>query len=202
MRLIDESHINSPKWQTLCLAAIRRLCDQVRLDGSAQVKNVKVKWNVCHAIGAVMKNTVMFQLSDKDFDWVVRMIFLISGMHLNFKYILKCLMLTLFQQHVFVTLSRLIIECTNFKVRINGAAALAVPNKRVYYGKHFFEVWRALSTALYQANNLSDFNEYNHRDNLLDQVRLLFFGDNHFQFQAESIAITIKSFFSFIPFDL
>lgn len=62
------------------------------------------------------------------------------------------------------------MKCVNFKVRINGAAALAVPTKRTHYGRFYLNVWSALSTALYQANQLTDFNEYNHRDNLLDQV--------------------------------
>lgn len=55
-------------------------------------------------------------------------------------------------------------------MRINGAAALAVPSKRSHYGQFYLNVWNALSVALYQANQLTDFNEYNHRDNLLDQV--------------------------------
>lgn len=58
----------------------------------------------------------------------------------------------------------------NFKVRINGAAALAVPLKRAHYGRFYLSVWSALSLALFQANQLIDFNEYNHRDNLLDQL--------------------------------
>lgn len=55
-------------------------------------------------------------------------------------------------------------------MRINGAVALAVPTKRAHYGRFYLSVWSALSAALYQANQLTDFNEYNHRDNLLDQV--------------------------------
>lgn len=66
------------------------------------------------------------------------------------------------------------MKCVNFKVRINGAAALAVPTKRAHYGRFYLSVWSALSVALYQANQLTDFNEYNHRDNLLDQVSFFF----------------------------
>lgn len=62
------------------------------------------------------------------------------------------------------------MKCVNFKVRINGASALAVPTNRAHYGRFYLSVWSALSMALYQANQLTDFNEYNHRDNLLDQV--------------------------------
>lgn len=76
------------------------------------------------------------------------------------------------QEWIFTTLSDIIVKCVNFKVRINGAAALAVPTKRAHYGRFYPVVWSALSVALYQANNLTDFNEYNHRDNLLDQVSI------------------------------
>lgn len=75
---------------------------------------------------------------------------------------------------VFETLSEIIVNCANFKVRINGANALAVPAKRQHYGKFFLNVWSALSMAIYQANQLTDFNEYNHRDSLLDQVHTCF----------------------------
>lgn len=64
----------------------------------------------------------------------------------------------------------IIVNCTNFKVRINGATALAVPKTRLHYGKNYNEVWNSLLVGLYQANCLTDYNEYNHRDNLLDQV--------------------------------
>lgn len=76
---------------------------------------------------------------------------------------------------MFETLSNIIMKCVNFKVRINGAAALAVPSKRTHYGRFYLSVWSALSAALYQANQLTDFNEYNHRDTLLDQVCTLNF---------------------------
>lgn len=71
---------------------------------------------------------------------------------------------------VFTTLTEIIVNCANFKVRINGAIALATPAKREFYGKYYLNVWSALSIALFQANQLTDFNEYNHRDNLLNQV--------------------------------
>lgn len=71
---------------------------------------------------------------------------------------------------MFPTLCDIIVQCTNFKVRINGAAALAVPTHRRYYGLYFVQIWTAMLAALQQANHLTDFNEYNHRDKLLDQV--------------------------------
>lgn len=74
------------------------------------------------------------------------------------------------QKIVFPTLCDVIVQCTNFKVRINGATALAVPTQRQYYGPYFVQIWTAMLAALQQANHLTDFNEYNHRDKLLDQV--------------------------------
>lgn len=74
------------------------------------------------------------------------------------------------QESIYKTLCDIVVNCTNFKVRINGAAALAVPKTRSNYGKHYNDVWNALLVGLYQANCLTDYNEYNHRDNLLDQL--------------------------------
>lgn len=72
---------------------------------------------------------------------------------------------------IFPALSDIIVQCSTFKVRINGAAALAVPNARNYHGQYYIEIWMAMLAALQQANHLTDFNEYNHRDKLMDQAR-------------------------------
>lgn len=94
-------------------------------------------------------------------------------------------------------MSDIIVKCVNFKVRINGAAALAVPAERSHYGRFYLSVWSSLSVALYQANNLTDFNEYNHRDNLLDQVRIEFFmqlkiKNKKYFFSYKQLCITIS----------
>lgn len=104
--------------------------------------NAKVKWNACYAIGNLMKNELLFT-SAKDYDW---------------------------QKVVFSALINVIINNANFKVRINGAAALAVVARREHYGTHLSTIWSSLLLALEQSNNLVDFNEYKHRDNLQEQV--------------------------------
>lgn len=121
--------------------AITKLIQQSKIKGGGMY--MKVKWNACYAIGNFMRNPVMFSIEDKSFYW---------------------------QELVFPTLCDLIVNCTNFKVRINGVAALAVPAKRIHYGSHFTVIWNAMLHALDQANHLTDFSEYNHRDNLLDQL--------------------------------
>lgn len=142
LRLIRAEHMASENWQTQCRDAIRRLIEQAKLTGNNS--NMKVKWNACYAIGNFMKNPVIFDLGvASGFDW---------------------------KATVYQSLADIIVNCANFKVRINGAAALAVPAQRSHYSKFYLDVWNGTLNALYQANCLTDFNEYNHRDNLLDQL--------------------------------
>lgn len=106
--------------------------------------NMKVKWNACYAIGNMMRNPHMFSVELKNFDW---------------------------QSSVVPTLCRICVEFPNFKVRINAAAALAVPERREWLrAEHFATVWHSLLDALERSDHIVDFNEYMHRDNLVDQV--------------------------------
>lgn len=65
----------------------------------------------------------------------------------------------------------LVVSCKNFKVRINAAVALSAPNERLAYGCFYVPVWTALLKALENSQNMNDFTEYKHRDNLVDQVK-------------------------------
>lgn len=142
LRLIKTEHISNEIWQTQCREAIKRLIDQTKVSGNNS--NMKVKWNACYAISNFMKNPVIFDLDvTPEFDW---------------------------KATVYQSLSDIIVKCANFKVRINGAAALAAPTRRSHYNRFYLDVWNGTLNALYQANCLTDFNEYNHRDNLLDQL--------------------------------
>lgn len=58
----------------------------------------------------------------------------------------------------------------NLKVRINAAVALASPTCRNHYGRFFLPVWISLFKALENSQHVDDFNEYKHRDNLIEQV--------------------------------
>lgn len=173
LRLMNSTQITINKWQCVCHEAIKKLCEQANIVATGS--NVKVKWNACYAIGNFMKNSVIFDL-DGNQCWQVLYSICISSfktlmIDIVFYFSLSLsLSFCLAQELVFGTLSEIIVNCVNFKVRINGAVALAVPVKRTHYGKFYLNVWSALSIALYQANQLTDFNEYNHRDNLLDQV--------------------------------
>lgn len=71
---------------------------------------------------------------------------------------------------MFKVLTELVIGFKNLKVRINAALALSSPSSRNHYGRFFIPVWIALLKALENSQNIDDFNEYKHRDNLMEQV--------------------------------
>ena len=73
---------------------------------------------------------------------------------------------------MFVTLTKLVQDVRNFKVRIHAALALSVPSNRERYGSFYIMTWIALLNGLDNSENMEDFSEYKHRDNLLDQVLL------------------------------
>lgn len=102
----------------------------------------KVKWNICHSFSAIMKNMSIFD-DDMKKKW---------------------------QPIVYRQLNSTIENSPNFKVRTNACIALMTPKERKYYGEYFIDIWNCLLIALEQSNNLSDFNEYKHRDALQDQL--------------------------------
>jgi HEAT repeat-containing protein 6 len=104
--------------------------------------NVKVKWNICYAFSSMMKNTLIFE-EDLVHKW---------------------------RESVFKTLCNTIEASQNFKVRTKSCMALTTPVKRIDYNVHFTEIWACLLKALDQSNNLTDFNEYKHRDMLQDKI--------------------------------
>lgn len=103
--------------------------------------NVKVKWNVCYSFSSLMKNSIFFEPAFK-FKW---------------------------QELVFPALCDIIRTSPNFKVRINACAAFTIPSRENFAG-YFIDIWSCLLIALEQSNNLTDFNEYKHRDTFQDQL--------------------------------
>lgn len=104
--------------------------------------NVKVKWNVCYALGCMMKNLIVYDERLKP-KW---------------------------QDLVFPALCSIIKTSSNFKVRINAAISITTPAERQHYGQYFMDIWSLLLLALEQSNHLIDFNEYKHRDSLQEQI--------------------------------
>lgn len=60
LRLINENQLTNKRWQSICLEAIKNVCEQAKIVATGS--NVKVKWNACYAIGNFMKNAAIFDL--------------------------------------------------------------------------------------------------------------------------------------------
>ncbi|CAB3261513.1 unnamed protein product [Arctia plantaginis] len=122
---------------------IKILCESAimkLLDCACKVNNMKVRWNACYAMGNVMKNEQLFTC--------------FSG----------------WQDKVFPSFCTLSQDCKNLKVRITAATALRAPTARAHYGTHYVPVWRAMLTAMENAAPVDDYNEYKHKDNLIEQL--------------------------------
>ncbi|KAH8289615.1 hypothetical protein KR054_008059 [Drosophila jambulina] len=73
---------------------------------------------------------------------------------------------------LFPALGQLVVQHANFKVRINATGVLLQVELRQDFGAHFPLVWRSLLDALERSNALDNFEEYNHRDALQQQLCL------------------------------
>lgn len=105
--------------------------------------NAKVKWNTCYAISNLMRNRAIFQITD--LNW---------------------------QETLYSALNYVIVHHSNFKVRINAAIAITNITDRSHFGVHYERFWISVLEAIEQSHNLENFHEYNHRDNLQDQLCL------------------------------
>lgn len=113
---------------------------------SVKGTSMKVRWNACYAIGNALKNPYLYQENN--------------------------LLRKNWQVSVFNALNELVVGFSNFKVRINAALALSCISKREYYGEFYLHVWMSLLLSLENSQRLEDFNEYKHRDNLVEQACL------------------------------
>lgn len=133
--------------------------------------NMKVKWNACYAIGNFMQNPVLFTSPARPAEWL---------------------------NMVMPALCRLVVTHPYFKVRINAATALAaVPAQRTVIQEHYFAVWKALLEALEQSDHMADYAEYQHRDNLVDQVAFIVNTNKNGQITVHSnhqLCLTIAHF--------
>lgn len=78
------------------------------------------------------------------------------------------------QDELFTALLEALADCKNFKVRISAAVALASLRKRSKYGdgEMFIKVWVETLKALETSDELTDFTEFKHKENLQEQVSI------------------------------
>ncbi|KAF0900376.1 hypothetical protein E2562_031574 [Oryza meyeriana var. granulata] len=104
--------------------------------------NVKVQWNVCHALSNLFMNDT---LRLPDMPWA---------------------------SSVYSILLLLLRDSNNYKIRMHAAVALAVPVSRLDYGSSFPDVVRGIEHVLesLSSNSLPSPSNFKHRDNLEKQV--------------------------------
>ncbi|XP_011187082.1 HEAT repeat-containing protein 6 [Zeugodacus cucurbitae] len=143
LRLLTEKHFQHISERTVIKSAITKLIDGIRSSGTA-----KVKWNSCYAVGNVLQNERIFLYSSrhKDLTW---------------------------HAPLFSALCHVIYNHPNYKVKINATTALIHIRKREHFGEHYSNIWSAVLDAIEQSNNLINFYEYNHRDQLQEQMCFL-----------------------------
>lgn len=104
--------------------------------------NVKVQWNVCHALSNLFMNDT---LRLPDMPWA---------------------------SSVYSILLLLLRDSNNYKIRMHAAVALAVPVSRLDYGSSFPDVVRGIEHVLesLSSNSLSSPSNFKHKGNLEKQV--------------------------------
>ncbi|XP_063860757.1 HEAT repeat-containing protein 6-like isoform X2 [Scylla paramamosain] len=102
--------------------------------------NMKTRWNACHALGNIMSSG---RLPIATAPW---------------------------RGQVFTILGCLVESFKNYKVRIQACSALCSVTGRQEYGNEYLGVWRALLRGLDNAQNIVDYQEIRHRDELINQI--------------------------------
>uniref|UniRef100_A0A1D1Y3V8 HEAT repeat-containing protein 6 n=1 Tax=Anthurium amnicola TaxID=1678845 RepID=A0A1D1Y3V8_9ARAE len=106
--------------------------------------NVKVQWNVCHALGNLFLNET---LKLRDASWA---------------------------PSVYSILLLLVRDSTNFKIRIHASVALSVPASRVDYGSSFCDIVQGLEHVLESiaSERVSNPSSFKYRDAFEKQLTL------------------------------
>eukprot|EP00088_Acartia_fossae_P039609 TRINITY_DN4123_c0_g1_i11.p1 TRINITY_DN4123_c0_g1~~TRINITY_DN4123_c0_g1_i11.p1 ORF type:complete len:943 (-),score=161.07 TRINITY_DN4123_c0_g1_i11:371-3199(-) len=105
-------------------------------------KSMKVRWNACYAASNLLKKKDVTEESGK---WI---------------------------QDLVTSLSSLVQNFQNFKVRINAAVALGAVWGRPAVNSLLFDILESLVVGLESSQNLEVFGEYQHQSNLVQQLCL------------------------------
>lgn len=101
---------------------------------------MKARWNACYSLGCLLGNTDIVSKNYVD----------VSA--------------------VFDALISSLNTCSNFKVRIQAASALAVAKERDTYGRHMATVWSGTLAALEGTKQQVDYRELQHQEQLREQL--------------------------------
>ncbi|XP_053631163.1 HEAT repeat-containing protein 6 isoform X1 [Cherax quadricarinatus] len=107
---------------------------------SSTGSNMKTRWNACHALGNILSSG---QLPIASMPW---------------------------KSQVLSTLGSLVESFKNYKVRIQACSAICGLRSREEFGSDYYGIWRVLLHGLDNAQNIIDYQEIRHRDELINQI--------------------------------
>ncbi|XP_068227049.1 HEAT repeat-containing protein 6 isoform X2 [Palaemon carinicauda] len=102
--------------------------------------NMKTRWNACYALGNILSSG---RLPITTVPW---------------------------RGQVLMTLGKLLESFKNYKVRIQACSALCSLRTREEFGAEYISIWHVLFKGLDNAQNIIDYQEIRHRDELLNQI--------------------------------
>ncbi|CAB3359687.1 Hypothetical predicted protein [Cloeon dipterum] len=149
----------------LKLNAVRSLGNLIRLLSPEQLRKPAVRELVFHSVNAIITCATDPKTNVMKFKWnaLYSLASLLRGTELHDE-------VQNWQSMIFPVLCDMVVNTPNFKVRISAAIALAAPRTRANYLGFYLTSWNALLEALSSADNVQDFKEFQHRDNLVDQI--------------------------------
>ncbi|XP_042229695.1 HEAT repeat-containing protein 6-like isoform X2 [Homarus americanus] len=107
---------------------------------SSTGSNMKTRWNACRALGNILSSG---RLPIADMPW---------------------------RSQVLTTLGNLVESFKNYKVRIQACSAICSLRSREEFGSEYYGIWRVLLHGLDNAQNIIDYQEIRHRDELINQI--------------------------------
>jgi len=106
--------------------------------------NMKMRWNACHALGHLLHSPLPINGSQ---EW---------------------------RKPIMSMLCELVSGFHNYKVRIQACGALCCVPNRELYGEFYLVAWKSLVQAANSTQNVVDYLEMRHRDDLICQVSIKF----------------------------
>jgi HEAT repeat-containing protein 6 len=112
------------------------------VNSNIHVNNAKVQWNACYAAASLLLHSRRTE-SEGEEAWKIQMLKL---------------------------LTREVKDCKNFKVRINAALALSMPENRLDYGSEYVAVWEGVMRSVERLDEMEEFSELRYRETLSAQL--------------------------------
>ncbi|KAB7495472.1 HEAT repeat-containing protein 6, partial [Armadillidium nasatum] len=112
------------------------------IECSISGSNMRMRWNACHALRNILGN---YKLMKEKSSW---------------------------RSSILMNLSFLVESSKNYKVRIQACSAICSLGTRQSFGEEYFTVWKSFLKGLEDSQNIPDYQEIQHRNDLMYQLNL------------------------------